>query len=126
MKRSSLIRTRTRTRTRTQSIGKSRLETPTGKGKARGIIDYKRKLLMMRTEVKKIQGMVEGNFDWTPPSVSEDTLYGLKVHIWHLRRKKEAILELVSQVVSEDKETGKLKNGILGSMEEDDKSQTMK
>ena len=32
------------------------------------------------------------------------------------------LLERVPQAVSEDKETGKLKDGILGSMEEDDKS----
>ena len=92
---------------------------------------------MMRTEVKKIQDTLDGNFDWTPPSVSEDTLYGLKVHIRHLRRKKEAMLERVPQVVSEDKETGpqvvsedketgKSMDGILESMEEDDKSKTEK
>ena len=65
---------------------------------------------------------------------------GLKIHIRHLRRKKAKMCELLEnvsrvasedketgpQVVSEDKETGKLKDGILGSMEEDDKSQTLK
>ena len=36
------------------------------------------------------------------------------------------VLESVSQVVSEDKETGKMKDGILESMEEDDESKTGK
>ena len=52
---------------------------------------------------------------------------GLKIHIRHLRRKKANMFEVwenVSQVVSEDKETGKLKEGILESMEKDDESKT--
>ena len=36
------------------SIGKSRLEKSTGKGEARGILEFKRKLLRMRAQVKEI------------------------------------------------------------------------
>ena len=57
-----------------------------------------------------------------PPSVSQDTSCELKVHIRHLRRKKAAMCKLLKsdpQIVSEDKETGKLKDGILENMEED-------
>ena len=65
---------------------------------------------------------------------------GLKTHFRHLRRKKAKIFEVlkngsqvapedketVPQVVSEDKETGKLKDEIRESMEEDDESKTEK
>jgi len=80
------------------------------------------------------------NFNWILPSASEDTFCGLKTHIRHLRRKKAKICELLEsvsrvvsedketgpQVDSEDKETGKLKDGILGGMEEDDESKPEK
>jgi len=118
------------------SIGKSRLEFSTGKGEARGIHECNGKLSMMRAQVKEIQDTLyekesldQYDFNWTPPSASEDTLRGLKVHIRHLRRKKVAMCQLlksVSLVVSEDKETGKLKDGILESIEEDDESKTEK
>ena len=95
----------------------------------------------MRAQAKEIQDTLDGkenldqyDFNWTLPSASEDTLRGLKIHIRHLRRKKAKMCELLEsvsqvvsedketgpQVVSEDKETGKLKDGILESMEEDD------
>ena len=80
------------------------------------------------------------DFNWTLPSASEDTLRGLKTHFRHLRRKKAKMCEVlengsqvapedketVPQVVSEDKETGKLEDGILESMEEDVSSTTEK
>jgi hypothetical protein len=128
------------------SIGKSRLENSTGKGEARGIHQFKRELFRMRAQVKELQDKLDGkkildhyDFNWTPPSASEDTSSGLQTHIRHLRRKKAKMCELlesVSQVVFEDKETdpqvvsedetGKLKEGILESMEEDVASMTEK
>ena len=70
--------------------------------------------------------MTDGNFNWTLPNVSEDTSCGLKVHIRHLRRKKAAMCKLLKsdphtrkKIVSEDKETGKLKDGVLKNMEGD-------
>ena len=128
------------------SIGKSRLENSTGKGEARGIHQFKRELFRMRAQVKELQDKLDGkkildhyDFNWTPPSAPEDTLSGLQTHIRHLHRKKAKMCELlesVSQVVFEDKETdpqvvsedetGKLKEGILESMEEDVASMTEK
>ena len=118
------------------SIGKSRLENSTGKGEARGIHQFKRELFRMRAQVKEFQDKLDGkkildhyDFNWTPPRAPEDTLSGLQTHIRHLRRKKAKMCELlesVSQVVSEDKETGELKDEILESMEEDDESKTEK
>ena len=80
------------------------------------------------------------DFNWTLPSASEDTLSGLKAHFRHLRRKKAKICEVlkngsqvapedketVPHVVSEGKETGKLEDGLLESMEEDAASMTEK
>ena len=101
----------------------------------------------MRAQVKEIQDTVDGkenldqcDFYWTPPSASEDTLRGLQTHIRHLRRKKEKMCEVLEngsqvvfkdkencpQVVSEDMEAGKLKEGILESKEEDDESKIEK
>jgi len=108
----------------------------TGKANALRILDLKRKQLSsLRTQVKETQKMLDGkgsfdqyDFNWTLPSAPEDTLCGLNTHIRHLRRKKAKMCELlesVSQVVSED-ETGKLKEGILESMEEDVASMTEK
>ena len=122
-------------------IGKSRLENSTGKAEARAIHEFKRKLFRMRAQVKKIQDMLDGkenldqyDFNWTLPSASEDTLSGLKAHFRHLRRKKAKMCEVlkngsqvapedketVPHVVSEGKETGKLEDGLLESMEEED------
>ena len=42
------------------SIGKSRLENSTGKDKARGIHELKRKLFRMRAQVKEIQDTLDG------------------------------------------------------------------
>ena len=127
--------------------GKIRLENSTRKGEVRKIHEYKRKLSMMQAQVKEIQDKLDGkdgldpcDFNWTPPSASEDTLCGLKTHILYLRRKKAKMCEVLEngsqvvsedketcpQVVSEDKETGKLKERILESMEEDDESKTEK
>ena len=128
------------------SIGKSRVKNSTGKGEARGIHQFKRELFRMRAQVKELQDKLDGkkildhyDFNWTPPSAPEDTLSGLQTHIRHLHRKKAKMCELlesVSQVVFEDKETdpqvvsedetGKLKEGILESMEEDVASMTEK
>jgi len=55
--------------------------------------------------------------------VSKDTLRGLRVHIRHLRRKKVEmckLLESVPQVVSEDKETGKLNEDVESKTEKFD------
>ena len=119
----------------------------TGKANALRILDLKRKQLSsLRTQVKETQKMLDGkgsfdqyDFNWTLPSAPEDALCGLNTHIRHLRRKKAKMCELlesVSQVVFEDKETdpqvvsedetGKLKEGILESMEEDVASMTEK
>ena len=62
------------------------------------------------------------DFNWTPPSVSEETPRGLKTHIRHLRRKKTAmckLLESVSEVVPEDDEskTEKFDEGRKGGVE---------
>ena len=110
------------------SIGKSQSKKLTGKANALRILDFKRKLSSLRTQVKKTQGMLDGkenldqyDFNWTPPSAPEDTLSGLQTHIRHLRRKKAKmckLLESVPQVVSED--------GLLESMEEDVASMTEK
>ena len=69
------------------SIGKSRLENSTGKGEARVIHEFKRKLFRIRAQVKEIQDTLDGkeildqyNFNWTLPSASVDTLRGLKTH----------------------------------------------
>ena len=110
--------------------GKSRLENSTRKGEVREIHEYKRKLSMMQAQVKEIQDTLDGkdgldpcDFNWTPPSVSKDTLRGLRVHIRHIRRKKVEmckLLESVPQVVSEDKETGKLKEDFESKTEKFD------
>ena len=44
------------------------------------------------------------DFNWTPPSVSQETLRELKIHIRHLCRKKTAMCKLLDNVseVSED------------------------
>jgi len=131
----------------TEGIGKSRLENLTGKGEARVIHEFKRKLSRMRAQVKKTQDMLDEkenldqcDFNWTLPSASEETLRGLKTHLRHLRRKEEKMREVlgtgsqvapedketVPQVVSEDKKTGKLEDGLLESMEEDAASMTEK
>ena len=122
------------------------MKNSTGKGEARGIYQFKRELFRMRAQVKELQDKLDGkkildhyDFNWTPPSAPEDTLSGLQTHIRHLHRKKAKMCELlqsVSQVVFEDKETdpqvvsedetGKLKEGILESMEEDVASMTEK
>ena len=107
----------------------------------RVILEFERKLLKIRAQVKEIQDTLDGkenldqyDFNWTLPSASEDTLRGLKTHILHLRRKKAKMCEVLEngsrvvsenketcpQIVSEDKETGKLKEGIRESMEVDD------
>ena len=130
-----------------ESIEKSQSKKLTGKANALRILDLKRKQLSsLRTQVKETQKMLDGkgsfdqyDFNWTLPSAPEDTLCGLNTHIRHLRRKKAKMCELlesVSQVVFEDKETdpqvvsedetGKLKEGILESMEEDVASMTEK
>ena len=124
-----------------ECIGKSRLENSTGKAEARAIHEFKRKLFRMRAQVKETQDILDGkenldqyDFDWTLPSASEDTLRGLKTHFRHLRRKKAKMCEVlkngsqvapedketVPHVVSEGKETGKLEDGLLESMEEED------
>lgn len=124
------------------SIGKSRLENSTGKGEARGIHQLKRELFRMRAQVKGLQDKLDGkkildhhDFNWTPPSASEGTSSGLQTHIRHSRRKiakMRELLESVSQVVFEDKETDPQvvseddKEGILESMEEDVASMTEK
>ena len=93
-------------------IGKSQSKKLTRKVEARGILDYKRKLASTQAKVKETQDMLEAkgifnqhDFNWTPPSVSEETLRGLKTHIRYLRRKKTAmckLLESVFEVVSEE------------------------
>ena len=104
----------------------------TGKANALRILDFKQKLSSLRTQVKKTQGMLDGkenldqcDFNWTPPSASEDTLSGLQTHNRHLRRKQTAMckwLESVSEVgPEEDKSKAELK-----SMEKDDESKTEK
>jgi len=124
------------------SIGKSRLQNSTGKGEARGIHQLKRELFRMRAQVKGLQDKLDGkkisdhyDFNWTPPSASEGTSSGLQTHIRHSRRKiakMRELLESVSQVVFEDKETDPQvvseddKEGILESMEEDVASMTEK
>ena len=82
--------------------GKSRLENSTRKGEVREIHEYKRKLSMMQAQVKEIQDKLDGkdglypcDFNWTPPSASEDTLCGLRTHIRHLRRKKAKMCEVL-------------------------------
>ena len=81
-------------------------------------------------QVKEIQDTLDGkdgldpcDFIWTPPSVSKDTLRGLRAHIRPLRRKKVEmckLLESVPQVASEDKETGKLKEDFESKTEKFD------
>ena len=67
----------------------------------------------------------QNDFNWDPPSVSEETPRGLKTHIRHLHRKQTAMckwLESVSEVgPEEDKSKAELK-----SMEKDDESKTEK
>ena len=59
------------------------------------------------------------DFDWTPPSKSEDALHGLKVHIQHLRRKKEAMCQCFEE--DEPREDILEKGGYdQGRMEQDE------
>ena len=81
-------------------IGKSKSKKLIRKVEARGNLDYTRKLASIQAKVKKAQDMLEAkgifnqyDFNWTPPSVSQETPRGLKTHIRHLCRKEAAMLK---------------------------------
>ena len=108
-------------------IGKSQSKKLTRKVEARGNLDYKRKLASTQAKVKKTQDMLEAkgifnqhDFNWTPPSASQETLSGLKTHIRHLCRKEAAMLKLlecVPEVSVEKSKAEKFDDGRRGGAE---------
>ena len=108
-------------------IGKSQSKKLTRKVEARGIHDLKRKLASIQAKVKETQDMLEAkgifnqyDFNWTPPSVSQETPRGLKTHIRHLCRKEAAMLkslESVSEVSVDKSKAEKFDEGRKGGAE---------